>query len=167
MMYATHVSWIALRRTSSITRPLRLALALATIAGLLTCTELRSAETWRDAPEYLSLFAPPAHRDAYRTYVSPLGLEETLQVLQADVGILRPPGAWQPQAMIPFDAFGRTGSYNRWKLAGLYGSRRARVARGPRVDNGRAESWMLVSPYPDPALEHLEPGTLILVLRIS
>jgi hypothetical protein len=41
------------------------------------------------------------------------------------------------------------------------------VARGPRVvDHGRSESWMLVAPYPDPALQHLEPGTLIIVLTI-
>jgi len=130
------------------------------------CTELRSAEGLRDAPEYLSLFTPLVHRDAYRAYVSPLSLDDTIRLLQADPAILRPPGAWQPEAMIPFDAFGRTGSYNRWKLAGLYGSRRARVARGPRIDNGRAESWTLVAPYPDPALSRLEPGTLILVLRI-
>ena len=27
----------------------------------------------------------------------------------------QPPGAWTPQAMIPYDAFGLSGSYNRWK----------------------------------------------------
>ena len=157
------------------------------IAGLvaacvLTCTDLRSAESfdfapfdsaqgkpdepWREAPEYLRLFAPVAHRDHYRAYVSPLGLDETLAALMADPAVQRPPGAWEPHAMIAFDAFGRSGSYNRWKLAGLYGSRRARVARGPRVDHGQSESWMLVAPYPDPTLQHLEPGTLIIVLKI-
>ena len=121
---------------------------------------------WRDAPEYLRLFAPAAHRDDYRAYVSPLGLDETLKALLADPAIQQPPGAWEPQPVIAFDAFGRSGGYNRWKLAGLYGSRRARVARGPRVDHGQLESWMLVAPFPDPALLHLEPGTLIIVLKI-
>jgi hypothetical protein len=138
---------------------------------LLTCTNLPSAaqgpaSVWRDAPEYVRLFAPAAQRDAYRAYTSPHGLEETLQRLLGDTGALHPPGAWQPQAMIPTDAFGLSGSYNRWNVAGLYRSRRARVARGPRLDQGQLESWTLVAPYPDVALHRLEPGTLIIVLRI-
>jgi hypothetical protein len=154
---------------------------------VLTCTDLRSAASlderpfdvapfdsaqgkqgrpWREAPEYVPLFAPSAHRENYRAYVSPLGLDETLTALMADPAVQRLAGAWEPKTMIPFDAFGRTGSYNRWKLAGLYGSRRARVARGPRVDHGRTESWMLVTPYPDPSLQRLETGTLIIVLTI-
>ena len=95
-----------------------------------------------------------------------MGLEATLADLLADPGVLQPPGAWPPQAMIPYDAFGLSGSYNRWKVAGLYRSRRAQVVHGPRVDQGQVESWTLVAPYPDPALQRLEPGTLILVLRV-
>jgi hypothetical protein len=163
MMYATVFSWD--RQSRSITRPARL-IAGVVAACVLACTDLRSAEPWREASEYLRLFAPVAHRDHYRAYVSPLGLDETLAALLADPAVQRQAGAWEPQPMIAFDAFGRSGSYNRWKLAGLYGSRRARVARGPRVDHGQSESWMLVAPYPDPALQHLEPGTLIIVLKI-
>jgi hypothetical protein len=187
MMYATLVS--SDPRSSSIARRKRLITGLV-IALLLACTDLRSAQPfdstpfdsaqgrpsdsaqgrqgrpWRDAPEYLRLFAPLAHREDYRVYVSPLGLDETLKAVLADPAVHRPSGAWDPRPMIPFDAFGRTGSYNRWQLAGVYGSRRARVARGPRDDHGRSESWMLVAPYPDPALQHLEPGTLIIVLTI-
>jgi hypothetical protein len=40
------------------------------------------------------------------------------------------------------------------------------VARGPRLDGGYAESWTLIAPYPDVALRRLEPGTLIIVVRI-
>jgi hypothetical protein len=130
------------------------------------CTDLRAAEPWREAPAYLTVFVPRGHRDAYRAYRSPLSLDETLRALLAEPGVERPPGAWQVQTVTPFEAFGRTGSYNRWQLAGLYGSRRVRVARGPRLDRGHAESWTLVAPYPDPALQRLEPGTLIIVLRI-
>lgn len=140
--------------------------AVFTAVCLQTCTYVRAAEAWREAPEYLNLFAPVAHRENYRAYVSPDGLDDTLRRLMADPAVQRPAGAWTPEWVHPFDAFGRTGSYNRWKLAGLYGSRRARVARGPRVDQGQAESWMLVAPYPDPALQRLESGTLIIVLRL-
>ena len=121
---------------------------------------------WREAPQYISLFVPRTQRAAYRAYVSPLGIEATLKQLTADPAILRPPGAWTPQAMIPYDAFGLSGSYNRWKVAGLYRSRRAQVARGPRLDQGQTESWTLIAPYPDEALQRLESGTLIIVLRI-
>jgi len=139
---------------------------------VLVCTDLRPAAQpalragWREAPQYISLFVPQTQRAAYRAYVSPLGVEATLKQLTADPGILRPPGAWTPQAMIPYDAFGLSGSYNRWKVAGLYRSRRAQVARGPRVDQGLTEFWTLISPYPDETLQRLESGTLIIVLRI-
>jgi len=149
---------------SSITRP---TVAILAALVVLACTDLRSAESsWRDAPEYVGLLAPQAHRSAYRAYVSPLGLEATLKQLLADPAVLHPPGAWTPQAMIPYDAFGLSGSYNRWNVAGLYRSRRAQVARGPRLDQGQLESWTLIAPYPDAALQRLEPGTLIIVLRI-
>jgi hypothetical protein len=161
--------------------------ALAVLA-VLVCTDLRPAAQrpaaqlpaaplpaagpstplragWREAPEYVRLFAPQRQADAYRAYVSPLGLEETLAQISADPAALHPPGAWTPQAMIPYDAFGLTGSYNRWKVAGLYRSRRARVARGPRLDQGQTESWTLIAPFPDDTLQRLEPGTLIIVLR--
>jgi hypothetical protein len=69
--------------------------------------------------------------------------------------------------MIPYDAFGLSGSYNRWKVAGLYRSRRAQVARGPRLNQGEFESWTLIAPYPDETLQRLETGTLVIVLRMS
>jgi hypothetical protein len=150
---------------------------------LLVCTNLRSVAQvgstglgagqsttlragWRDAPGYVRLFAPEAEREAYRAYVSPLELDAVLDQISGDPAFLHPPGAWTPQAMIPYDAFGLSGGYNRWKVAGLYRSRRARVARGPRLDQGQTESWTLIAPYPDVALQRLEPGTLIIVLRI-
>ena len=124
--------------------------------------------TWREAPAYRSLFAPmTTHADAYRMYVSARDLDAVLRALQADQSLLRPPGAWQPRDMSPFDAFGQTGRYDRSRLARLYGGRGARVARGPKALDGRVvESWTLISPYPDPALQRLEPGTLLIVLKI-
>src|SRR5689334_9353827 len=82
MMYATAFSWD--RQSRSIARPAPLIAGLVA-ACVLTCTDLRSAESfefapfdsaqgkpdepWREAPEYLHLFAPAAHRDHYRAYV--------------------------------------------------------------------------------------------------
>jgi hypothetical protein len=117
-------------------------------------------------PVYLELFAPAVHKSSYRAFISPLPLDRVLQSLAA-TGLASPPGAWQPESQPALDAFGRAGRYDRSKLARLYGARRVDVARGPRVGDGRVvETWTLISPYPDPQLERLEPGTLMLVLRL-
>jgi hypothetical protein len=128
-----------------------------------------SALEGRNAPEFIPLFAPPrTHTEAYRAYVSPLDLGTVLQRLEHDPSLLHPPGAWIPAALLPFDAFGQTGGYERWKLARLYGARRALVARGPRGSRGRpTQAWTLISPYPDRDFERLEPGTLVLVLVLT
>ena len=145
---------------------------MAAIALLIAATGVGTAAqgglAWQPAPEYLALFAPSGPRkNAYETFVSSLDLDAVLQRLQDESGVLAPPGAWQPRPELPFDAFGQTGRYDRWKLAELYGARRARVARGPRGDGTRVtEVWTLVSPYPDPSLARLVPGTLLIVLRV-
>ena len=128
----------------------------------------QSGATWRAAPEYLPLFAPAGpRRGAYTTFVSPLDLDTVLERLDAEPDLLKSPGAWQAKELLPFDAFGQTGRYDRWAVARLYGSRRARVARGPRGAQGHvSESWTLISPYPDTSLTRLEPGTLLIVFRV-
>jgi hypothetical protein len=114
---------------------------------------------WTDSPAHRPLFTPPALPEGvYRTYVSPKPLDE----LARDLGV-------QPQSLTASDAFGRTGPYNRWTVARLYGGRRARVARTYRQEphtGAVVEAWTLVSPYPDAALTRLEPGTLLIVLRL-
>ena len=62
----------------------------------------------------------------------------------------------------PRDAFGDAGSYDRARLAQLYGTRRVRVARGWTEAGDRFESIILISPYPDATLTTLEPGTLVI-----
>jgi hypothetical protein len=99
--------------------------------------------------------------------VTTLDLDTVLRRLTNDATLLRPPGAWTPRAVLPVDAFGQAGNYDRWALARLYGARGPRVARGPKGVDGRVtESWTLVSPYPDATLQRLEPGTLLIVLRV-
>jgi hypothetical protein len=138
------------------------ACALAAVA-LTAAAEARFA----DAPEYLTLFAPRAARESYRTSVSPLALDAVLASLADDGSLLRPPGAWQPRAEPVQDAFGMGGDYNASTLARLYGGTQPRVARGPKAEGGRvAETWMLVSPYPDPSLRRLLPGTLRIAITI-
>jgi hypothetical protein len=122
---------------------------------------------WSDAPAYLDLFTPAPHRDAYRAFVSPLPLDQLLPLLADDSSLLHPPGSWQSRTLRPVDAFGRSGAYNRWTLSRLYGSTQARMAVGPTVDaDGRHETWMLISPYPNPTLTTLEPGTLLLIVQM-
>ena len=109
------------------------------------------------APAYVDLFTPRGVPEGtYHAFVSPRPLDD----LAAELGVsARPETAG--------DAFGQSGRYNRWNLARLYGGRRARVARLPRLEDGRVVgAWTLISPYPDPTLTRLEPGTLLLVLSL-
>ena len=130
-------------------------------------TQLR-ASVWEEAPAFLALFAPPGRRaEWYRAYVTPLGLDTVLEQLADDASLVRPPGAWQPHTLLPLDAFGQAGSYDRWALVRVYRASRPRVVRGPRREDGQiTESWTLISPYPDTTLQRLEPGTLLIVLRL-
>jgi hypothetical protein len=123
---------------------------------------------WQEAPEFVRLFAPPAPRAAaYRAYVSPLDLQAALRAITADPAMLHPPGSWDPQPVLAADAFGQSGSYDRFALARLYGARRPLVARGPRADGGQVvEAWTLISPYPDAELQRLQAGTLLIVVRL-
>src|SRR5262245_32978623 len=72
---------------------------------------------WKSAPEYVRLFAPTGERgQAYRAYVSQADLQTVLRQLEAENSLLRPPGAWMPTALLPLDAFGKTGTYDPWKM---------------------------------------------------
>jgi hypothetical protein len=124
---------------------------------------------WQDAAGYLRLFAPfGARAAAYRIFVTMLPIDTLLGRLAQDPSLLHPPGAWVPAPVLPADAFGQTGSYDRSRLARLYGARRPVVARGPRGAAGRpAEAWTLVSPYPSRDLRHLESGTMLIVLDLE
>ena len=130
---------------------------------------LRTSGEWQDAPAFLALFAPAGPRaEFYHAYVTRVDLDTVLERLADDASLVRTPGAWQPQTLLPLDAFGQTGSYDRWALVRLYRASRPRVVRGPRREGGQiTESWTLISPYPDTTLQRLEPGTLLIVLRLG
>jgi hypothetical protein len=124
---------------------------------------------WQDAPEYLRLFAPLGTRAAaYGIFVTTLPIDALLGRLAPEPSLLHPPGAWVPAPVLPTDAFGQTGRYDRSRLARLYGARRPVVARGPRGAAGRpAEAWTLISPYPSGDLTRLEAGTMLIVLDLE
>lgn len=149
----------------SITRSF--AAVLVAAAGLSAAADT-GAVTWREAPALLALFTPAAQRQAYRADTTTADLDAVVKSLENDASLVRTSGAWAPRSQNALDAFGKSGAYDRWTLARLYGSRQARVARGARLLDGRAvEAWTLISPYPSSDLARLEPGTLLLVLRIG
>ena len=124
--------------------------------------------SWREAADYVSVFAPVGRADAYGIAVTSTGLNEVLEELGADPALVRTPGAWSVRAESATDVFGTAGRYNRWLLARLYGSRPVHVARGARADRGRVvEAWTLISPYPSADLRALHPGTMRLILNVS
>ncbi len=78
------------------------------------------------------------------------------------------PGAtgWKVEDDSPIDAFGSAGDYDHAALSQLFGGRQATVARGMIQQNGRVVALTLISPYPDPDMSHLNPGTLIIRFTI-
>ena len=123
------------------------------------------------APELARLFTPqhvPA--GTYQVTVVQEGIEAALGVLRQTLPpgfrLGTPPGAWQAQKLDPLDAFGRAGTYDRARMAQLYLGKKVSVARGPIELDGRAVGAVtLFSPYPDPTLTRLEPGTLLIGMR--
>ena len=134
----------------------------------LTLTFLGVLSGFTEAPVFVPLFTPRAvPPGTYRTYTTVRDLDTVLRGVRDDPSLRGGNGSFEPQSVIAADAFGQSGGYNRWRLALLYGAKRARVARGPRIEDGRVvEAWTLVSPYPDAALERLNPGTLLIILRL-
>jgi len=150
-------------------RRMVVAAAMLWLGAAATSAQLPPSGAWQDAAGYLPLFAPFGTRaGAYRIFVTALPIDVLLGRLVPDPSLLHPPGAWVPASVLPADAFGQTGSYDRSRLARLYGARRPVVARGPRGADGRpAEAWTLVSPYPSRDLTRLESGTMLIVVDLQ
>lgn len=127
------------------------------------------------------LFTPPkAPAGAYETFVSnePIAVvTERCRSASWLLGGLRRSFAavtertaepFMIRRLLPLDAFGGAGPYDRGKLARLYGGRRVAVARGPIVRQGRTiASVTLFSPYPDARLERLQEGTMAIVVTLT
>lgn len=76
--------------------------------------------------------------------------------------------AWSVQPVWLLEAFDTAAPVNRYQLAQLAGATRTRLARGPIERDGRTLQMVtLISPYPDPELGAMHPGTLVLVLDVA
>ncbi len=110
------------------------------------------------------LFAPPARADRYEFLTS----SETIDVMAAEYRRVHPspdPRSWVIHRIGALDVFDGAALYDRARLARLYRGRTPRVARGPIIENGSVTRVvLLLSPYPEPNLERLNPGTLIMVV---
>jgi hypothetical protein len=126
---------------------------------------LGGLDGWREAPGYVRLFAPEVLQSQYRAFVSARPLAAAVAHIRASVAD-QPVGAWEVEDLGPLDAFGLSGRYTRYLLSRLYTAGPVHVARGPHTSAQGYETWTLVSPYPDPALSRLSPGTLLLVTRV-
>ena len=69
---------------------------------------------------------------------------------------------WTIERLDALDAFGAAGSYDRSKLAQLYGGTRPLVAHGWQQLGNQFTSTTLISPYPDVTFSRLEGGTLVI-----
>jgi hypothetical protein len=109
-------------------------------------------------PALAELFVP-AHPQLGRYDVC-----EQAESIDALVAAGRPEGLRYGtiEAADPLDALGGAGSYDRSRVARLYGATRPKLARGWRRVGHQFESITLVSPYPDASLERLVPGTLVI-----
>lgn len=104
-------------------------------------------------PQLTVLFTPPRPSlGRYEICTAP----EPLEVVATAEGHQYGP----VEALDPLDAFGAGGPYDRLKLARLYSGTRVRVTRGWRLRGDVFESVTLLSPYPDPELTRLMPGTM-------
>jgi len=77
------------------------------------------------------------------------------------------PGAWALTRQEAHEAFGQAGIYNRARLAQLFGGRRLTVIRGSVARAGELDAYTLISPYPNAALDRIESGTMVIVVRVA
>lgn len=118
--------------------------------GTAELTGNRAAESCD--PELARLFAPAHPR---------LGRYEVCTTTAPLDSLIEAGSTIESQS--PLDALGTAGAYQRARVVRLYGAGRPRVAhRWQEHGGGGFESSTLVSPYPDPTLTRLEPGTLII-----
>lgn len=141
---------------------------LALVASLVAARAEEPALGRRD-DTLRRLFTPPhAPVGTYEVYVS----EEPIEAVAARLAALDPapasPSSWIIGRVDLTEAFGTASRYDRYGVGRLYGGIRPRVARGPISDGGRVVAGAtLISPHPDASLEHLQEGTLIVLVRLA
>jgi hypothetical protein len=113
-----------------------------------------------------ALFAPAGAPDgAYVAYATSEPLTRVLAWYERERLVDK--DAWRVRSLLAGDIFGTAAPVDRWRLAQLFGARRAGVGRTTITRHGQVlRSITAVSPYPAPELDRLVEGTLILVFRV-
>jgi hypothetical protein len=118
-------------------------------------------------PDLARMFTPlaaPAGVYAVSTTSEPIGaLASALKA--CDVAPAE--GAWALTRHEGHEAFGQAGIYDRTRLAQLFAGRRLTVVRGSLARAGELDAYTLISPYPNAALDRIEPGTMVIVVRVA
>jgi hypothetical protein len=112
---------------------------------------------YRCDPAFTRLFTPP--RPLMGRY-EVCTIDEPIDALVARTAFSPAERYGEIEALEALDAFGAAGTFSRPALSRLYGGTRVRVVRGRSAGAGRFESITLLSPYPDPSLIRLLPGTM-------
>jgi hypothetical protein len=119
------------------------------------------------SPAHVALFAPPARASQY-TFLT------TSEPIEAVIDHYRRAHpspdrrSWTLQRSGILDVFDTAALYDRSRLARLYRGQAVRVARGPIIENGSVtHAVLLLSPYPEPDLKRLNPGTLVMVVAAT
>jgi hypothetical protein len=117
-------------------------------------------------PVLTRLFTPgDAPAGAYEVWRS----DESIEMMAERLRNLDPAplaDAWKVQRGEPGTVF-TEGSYDRGRLARLYVGQRLSVARGALATPAGVVAFTLVSPWPDAMLRALQPGTLVIVVRVA
>src|SRR5204862_4477392 len=109
-------------------------------------------------PLLTRLFTPPhPQRGQYEVCTTP----EAIEQIVAEGGPGNGVDYAEIEALLPAEALGAAGPYERSAVARLYGARRPNVARGWRQVGDRFESVTLVSPYPDASIKMHERRTMV------
>lgn len=123
----------------------------------------------RPSPAHARVFTPRhAPEGSYLAFVMDGPMDAARRAVMRALGVADAPstgsGPWAVRRLETTEAFGDSGDFDETRLARLFNGRRAFVCRGPVSREGRVvASVTLISPYPDPSLSRLEPGTLVIV----
>jgi hypothetical protein len=135
-------------------------------AGVGSCPP-SAADLGQPRPDLARIFTPlTADPGRYTVSTTPRVIGE----LVADLKTCDPApaeGAWSLTHPEAHEAFGQAGIYDRSRLAQLFGGRRLTVARGSLRTPGGRSAFTVISPYPDPAMTRIEPGTMIIAIRVT
>jgi hypothetical protein len=118
------------------------------------------------SPEHGPLFAPPARAARFRFARTPDSIDAVARYYRERFPSSEP-RSWTIERIAAADAFDGAALFDRSRLARLYRGRPPRVARGAVTRDGRVvEVVLLISPFPEPDLKRLNPGTLVMTVEV-